>query len=368
MLTRSLLCITGGRPAVSKEFANALGRPSDAGATGWKNLARRCDATDRSSRHSSTAKLNRWPCRRCPAHRSRRADIGFRARCHCWRLCPTWFAMRNVHWNHFVGLGVGTTSCNNGDQPLNWFALSNTDHPVIPQNLYRMSPGLITMNGSNKSANPGGNTRLRHWKATLQLWLQPVGCDGHPAVPGLLRSLLSSSLNMGQTGIGSRAWVNPFTRRLPIDRKQSYRAHSHWHVAPGHGGEQRSGPRAESRARPISPKASILRRTSIHGASQNPGQCNMYNNALLPPVHCQRQPDNFTFSPVGSTVRTQPAIMAWTGATVNQVEPDPGNDGIWFMGYKVTNPTSESGTMSTLSITRTSTGPSNHSVCRWALE
>ena len=40
----------------------------------------------------------------------------------------------------------------------------------------------------------------------------------------------------------------------------------------------------------------------------------------------------------GSTVRMQPAIMAWTGATVSQIEPDPGNDGIWFMGYKVTNP------------------------------
>jgi hypothetical protein len=37
----------------------------------------------------------------------------------------------------------------------------------------------------------------------------------------------------------------------------------------------------------------------------------------------------------------QPAIQVWAGigATVNQVEPDPGNDGIWFMGYKVTNPT-----------------------------
>ena len=23
---------------------------------------------------------------------------------------------------------------------------------------------------------------------------------------------------------------------------------------------------------------------------------------------------------------------------MNQIEPDPGNDGIWFMGYKVTNP------------------------------
>ena len=24
---------------------------------------------------------------------------------------------------------------------------------------------------------------------------------------------------------------------------------------------------------------------------------------------------------------------------MNRVEPDPGNDGIWFMGYEVTNPT-----------------------------
>jgi hypothetical protein len=40
-----------------------------------------------------------------------------------------------------VGLAVGTTSCNNGDQNLNWFALPQTDHPVIPQNFYRMSGG-----------------------------------------------------------------------------------------------------------------------------------------------------------------------------------------------------------------------------------
>ena len=38
-------------------------------------------------------------------------------------------------------------------------------------------------------------------------------------------------------------------------------------------------------------------------------------------------------------MREQPAMMAWTGATVNRAEPAPGNDGIWFMGYKVTNPT-----------------------------
>ena len=41
-----------------------------------------------------------------------------------------------------VGLAMGTDSCNNGDQPVDWFALPNTDHPVVPQNLYRMSGGV----------------------------------------------------------------------------------------------------------------------------------------------------------------------------------------------------------------------------------
>src|SRR5438093_12416579 len=32
--------------------------------------------------------------------------------------------------------------------------------------------------------------------------------------------------------------------------------------------------------------------------------------------------------------------MAWTGATVSDpIQPAPGTDGIWFMGYKVTSPT-----------------------------
>ena len=40
-----------------------------------------------------------------------------------------------------VGLAVGTESCNNGQVDVNWFALPSNDHPVIPQNLYRMSGG-----------------------------------------------------------------------------------------------------------------------------------------------------------------------------------------------------------------------------------
>src|SRR4029077_19001070 len=66
----------------------------------------------------------------------------------------------------------------------------------------------------------------------------------------------------------------------------------------------------------------------------HPGQCNMYNNASYHQYSVTGINQPFTFTPVGSTVREQPAIMAWIGATTNRIEPDPGNDGIWFMGYK----------------------------------
>jgi len=67
------------------------------------------------------------------------------------------------------------------------------------------------------------------------------------------------------------------------------------------------------------------------------GQCNMYNNASYRQYSVSGT-TSFTFTPVASTVRMTPAIYAWTGATITQVQPDPGNDGISFVGYKVTNP------------------------------
>ena len=69
----------------------------------------------------------------------------------------------------------------------------------------------------------------------------------------------------------------------------------------------------------------------------HPGQCNQYNNVSYRQFTVTGT-TSFTFAPVGSTVRMQPAIKAWTGATINQIEPDPGVDGIAFVGYKVTNP------------------------------
>lgn len=66
----------------------------------------------------------------------------------------------------------------------------------------------------------------------------------------------------------------------------------------------------------------------------------MFNNFSHRQFSVSGGPTFFNFSAVSSTVRMQPAIQAWadTGATVQQIEPDPGNDGIFFVGYKVTGP------------------------------
>src|SRR5438552_5111356 len=63
----------------------------------------------------------------------------------------------------------------------------------------------------------------------------------------------------------------------------------------------------------------------------------MYNNASYRRFNVSGT-TSFTFSSVGSTVRMSPAISAWTDATINAIEPDPGHDGRAFIAYKVTNP------------------------------
>jgi hypothetical protein len=63
----------------------------------------------------------------------------------------------------------------------------------------------------------------------------------------------------------------------------------------------------------------------------------MYNNASYRRFNVSGT-TSFTFSSVGSTVRMTPAINAWTGATINTIEPEPGVDGRAFIAYKVSGP------------------------------
>ena len=132
------LAITGGRLLISKEFANALGRPSDAGTVaGTISIGAAMQPIQIDELVNGETKSMVMP------------PIQHEASLAVPNLVPgPDVIVGNIEdvdqqgsAGTQVGLAIGTDSCNNGDQPVDWFALPNTDHPVVPQNLYRMSGG-----------------------------------------------------------------------------------------------------------------------------------------------------------------------------------------------------------------------------------
>ncbi len=239
----------------------------------------------------------------------------------------------------FVGLGVGTTSCNAGVVNLDWFALPSNDHPAIPQNMYRMSGGA----DNTERFEQIGQSWCKHAFTALTQNVCGFGCNGTGGthLGSGCSDPYDASLNYDQSRLGSRAWINPFTGVYPRgDSATNPNNHSgHSHTGTSHrllvamsdlAPASNPGATYFAEGQYITPHEYVW-------CQANPGQCNMYNNAS----YRQFTPSGtttFSFSAVGATVRTQPAINAWTGATRNTFEPDPGNDGIGVVGFKVTNP------------------------------
>ena len=238
-----------------------------------------------------------------------------------------------------VGLALGTDSCNFGTVDLNWFALPNNDHPVIPQNLYRMSGGAA----NDERFEQIGQSSVKHAFTALTQNLCGLGCNGvgGSRLGSGCSDPYSASLNAGPN-LGSRAWINPFSGAYPRGDSAT--------PPNNHAGHSHTGP-----SHRILTEISDLNTTLNSGATYyaegqyvtpheyawcqaNPTQCNMYNNVSYRRYNVVGTGSPFTFSPVGSTVRTRAAINAWTGATLVEIRPDTGNDGIGLVAYKVTNP------------------------------
>jgi hypothetical protein len=237
-----------------------------------------------------------------------------------------------------VGLAIGTDSCNNGNQPVDWFALPNTDHPVVPQNLYRMSGG----SDDTERFEQIGQSWMKHTFEALEDSVcgtcNTSGCQtGTHLCPGCSDPYVSS-LNGSQSSIGSRAWINPFTGSFPSNAN-NHTGHHHDGVSHRIRVEATDLDTTQNPGATYFGEAAYLSPHEYTWCQAHPDQCNMFNNASYRQFHVTGT-TNFNFTAVGNTVRMQPAIQAWvpSGAIVNQIEPDPGNDGIWFMGYKVTNP------------------------------
>jgi hypothetical protein len=147
-----------------------------------------------------------------------------------------------------------------------------------------------------------------------------------------------ASLNGSQSGLGSRACINPFTGSFSSGAN-NHNGHTHDGVSHRIRVEINDLNTTLNQGATYFAEAAYLTPHEYTWCQSHPGECNMYNNVSYRQFNVSGT-TSFTFSPAANTVRMQPAIMAWvgTGATVSQVEPDPGNDGIWFMGYKATNP------------------------------
>jgi len=239
-----------------------------------------------------------------------------------------------------VGISLGTDACNKGTENVEWLALPDNRHPFIPQNLYRMSGG----NDNTERFEQIGQSWGKHAFAAASANTCNFGCNnvGGDHLGSGCSDAYGAGLNGAQDLIGSRAWVNPFTgffAQNPDPNDHSGHVH-----AP-----------ADPTAHRILVDVNDLNTSLNVGATyfaeaeyivphegtwcqSHPTECNMYNNASYRQCSVIGINQPFSFNFVGNTVREQPAIMAWSGALVNEGEPDPGNDGIFFVGYKVTGP------------------------------
>jgi hypothetical protein len=333
------LAITNGWLLVSKEFANALGHPSDAGSmAGTISIGAAMQPIQIDQLvNGETKSITMPPMQHAVGPGTPTLVPGPDV------IVGDLEAVEQAGSDAtFVGLGVGTVSCNNGDQPINWHPLPNTDHPIIPQNLYRMSGGA----DNTERFEQIGQSWMKHAFFALEEFIcgtcntSPPCVTGDQLCPGCADTY-DVSLNYNQEGIGSRAWANPFTGVFPSNPDPNNHS-GHNHTGTSHRVTVAMSDLipAQNPGAAYIAEAQYISLTEYTWCQAHPGQCNMYNNASYRPFTVSGGPTNFTFTPVSSTVRMQPAIQAWaaTGSTVNQIEPDPGNDGIWFMGYKVTNP------------------------------
>ena len=114
-----------------------------------------------------------------------------------------------------------------------------------------------------------------------------------------------AGLNAGQDGLGSRAWVNPFTGAYTssaadhtghndVDSEPTHRALVPSERSQYHG---ESGATYYAEAQYVTPHEYVW-------CQSHPGPCNMYNNASYRQFTVSGT-TSFAFSPVGSTVRDE---------------------------------------------------------------
>jgi hypothetical protein len=328
-----LLSIQMGRLLMSKEFAAELGHPSEAGSVVGKiSITATMRPIEITQIVDGEVKSDALPALRSP-------DTGSVPGPDVIVGDLSGLAQFGSSSGTQVGLAVGTDSCNFGTVDLNWFANPANDHPVIPQNLYRMSGGAT----NDERFEQIGQSNVKHAFTALTQNLCGLGCNGigGTRLGSGCSDPYSASLNAGPN-LGSRAWINPFSGAYPRNDSatpnNSHTGHSH------NGTSHRILTEINDLNTTLNPgatyyaEAQYITPHEYAWCQANPGQCNMYNNVSYRRYNVTGTGSPFSFLPAASTVRVKAAITVWTGATFVDINPAPGNDGVGTIAYKVTNP------------------------------
>jgi len=338
------LSINGGRLLVSTEFANKLGRPAEAGVVvGGISIATSMYPIEVTTVVNGAIQSSVLPPRRGGAPKAPEGagvpgpdiivgDMPGLAQ----------FGSTSSPNPEQVGLGMGGTSCNNGDVPVHFYQLPNPDHSVVTQNLYRLSGGT----SNDDRMEQIGQAWVKHTFGASQENACAFGCtpfgDDSELGPGCSDPYAASQNafqgNTNNGALGSRAWVNPFTGAFSVNpRPENHTGHTHT------GTSHRMLVNKTDLNTTLNVGATYFAEMQYDSPHEyawcqaHPGQCNMYNNASYRRYNVSGT-TSFTFSAVGSPVRMTPATGAWPGATSATIEPEPGVDGRAFVVYKITGP------------------------------
>ncbi len=330
-----LLNIKGGRMLISDEFAAEMKRPSDAGSiVGTISIAATLRPIEVTTVINGETESNVLP-----AGAGTETNAGTVPGPDVIVGDLNGLAQFGSSAGTQVGLAVGTDSCNFGTVDLNWFANPSNDHPVIPQNLYRMSGGT----GNSDTFEQIGQSSVKHAFTALTNNICALGCNGvgGSRLGSGCSDPYGASLNSGPN-LGSRAWINPFTGAYPRnDSATPNNNHTgHTHLGPTHRilteiadlvPAQNVGATYYAESQYVTPHEYVW-------CQANPTQCNMNNNVSYRRYNVTNSASPFSFSAAAATVRMKTALTAWTGASIVEFRPDPVNDGVAAIGFKVTNP------------------------------
>ncbi len=229
--------------------------------------------------------------------------------------------------NGITAYSIGTTSCNVGDVPLNWFS-NTTEHPVIAQNLYRLKDGRFEQIALSW---------VKHgFTASVgELCSGPGQCVPEPTDQQLgvgCSDIYSNALNGFQANMGPRALVNPTTGEFPFP-----------YDAPAFSGElDRRLQVADADLDPALNAGARYFAEAHYITSDDAADGNQDNNASyreFSVVESSPQVYNLSFIPGRSTERGLPAIWAWAAVDpqVRMAIVDVPGDRRLLVGARVTD-------------------------------